>query len=283
MNIALTGITGRLGTCVVRVLLAAGHRIIGLDRRVPEGDLSDGVTFVQDDLMDTASLRKQFAGCDGVIHLAAIPNPRNDPPERVFANNVVTSYNVLLAAVDAGVKKVCVASSINAIGGAFSRKARYEYFPVDEQHPTYNEDAYSLSKWVLEAQADSIARLHGDVTISSLRFHGLVKRNERTDMALPDVPEAMRSAVPNHLWGYTDIESAAQACLLAMQATFDGHEAFFIVSPRTIFHAAITSNNLATTCYPAVPLRAALSANAGFYNCDKARRLLGWTHSDSAP
>ena len=35
-------------------------------------------------------------------------------------------------------------SSINAIGGRFSRSPRYDYFPLDEQHPAYVEDPYSV-------------------------------------------------------------------------------------------------------------------------------------------
>ncbi len=46
---------------------------------------------------------------------------------------------------------------MNAIGGAFSQSPKYDYFPLDEQHPTYAEDPYSLSKWVLEQQADAFA------------------------------------------------------------------------------------------------------------------------------
>jgi hypothetical protein len=46
---------------------------------------------------------------------------------------------VLSAAATLGIQRVCSASSINAIGGAFSRAPRYDYFPIDEQHPTYVE------------------------------------------------------------------------------------------------------------------------------------------------
>lgn len=113
----------------------------------------------------------------------------------MFANNVVTAYNVLLAAAETGVTRICLASSINAIGGAWSRSARYDYLPLDEAHPSYNEDAYSLSKWVGEAQADSIARRYAGVAISSLRLHGLNKRLERTDASLAGIPAEFRCAL----------------------------------------------------------------------------------------
>ena len=84
----------------------------------------------------------------------------------VHNNNVVSSYNALRAAATAGVRRVCQASSVNAIGGRFSRwPPRYDYFPVDEQHPTYAEDPYSLSKWICEQQADAIAALESALPV----------------------------------------------------------------------------------------------------------------------
>ncbi len=280
MRVALTGGSGRLGSVVAVHLLACGHDLLILDRQPPKLEALAAVRFEQSELNDTDALRRLFAGCDALVHLAAIPNPIGHAPEMVFANNAVTSYNALLAAADAGVRKVCMASSINAIGGAFSRRARYDYLPVDEAHPSYNEDAYSLSKWVGEAQADSIARLHAGMTISSLRFHGLTKRAERSDAALPDVPPERRLRVVNHLWAYTDIDSAAIAVEKTLHATFTGHQAFFIVAPRTIFSSDIASRDLADEHFPGTPLRAPLLANAGFYDCAKAERLLGWVHQD---
>jgi UDP-glucose 4-epimerase len=281
MNIGLTGVSGRFGTVVTRLLLAEGHRVRGIDRAEPAQPLPDGVAFAQDDLSDRARLSALLCGCDALIHLAAIPQPRSDPPEVVFGNNVLTSYNALLAAVDCGIRKICLASSINAIGGAYSKDARYDYFPVDEQHPTYNEDAYSLSKWVMEAQADSIARAHPGLTISSLRIHGLGKRVERSGPDDPTIPADRRHAVRNHLWAYVDVQSAARATLLALHADFTGHEVFFIVAPRTIFGASTASADLAARHYPGTPVHKSLPGNAGFYDCSKADRLLGWRHEDS--
>jgi nucleoside-diphosphate-sugar epimerase len=265
---------------VARVLAAEGHRVRGIDRAAPTQPLPEGASVEIDDLSDRARLAALLSGCDALVHLAAIPQPRSDPPQVVFANNALTSYNALLAAVDAGINTICLASSINAIGGAYSKDARYDYFPVDERHPTYNEDAYSLSKWVMEAQADSIARAHPGLTISSMRIHGLGKRVERSGVDDASIPADRRHAVRNHLWAYVDIDSAARACLLALQAEFRGHEVFFIVAPRTIFSADVASTELAARYYPGVPVHTPLPANAGFYDCSKAARLLGWRHED---
>lgn len=277
MRIAITGGNGRFGRVVTRYLKQRGHDPISIDRAMPVADADADATdpaipFIRLDLTDLAALTKAFEGCDAVIHLAAIPSPRNFPAPEVYINNTVTSYNALYACAQLDIKKVCLASSINAIGGAYSRRARYDYFPVDEAHPSYNEDAYSLSKWVLEAQADSFARLCDDMTISSLRFHGIVPAKYDGT--------ARHEALPmiNHLWAYTNADEAARACELALLAGFTGHEAFFVTGPTTVVNRP--SLELARQFYPDVKIICDLSGQRSFYDNSKAQRLLNWTHED---
>jgi UDP-glucose 4-epimerase len=271
MRIAVTGGNGRFGRVVTRHLAQRGHDLISIDRATNEA-IDPAIPFIGLDLTDLAALTKAFEGCDAVIHLAAIPSPRNFPAPEVYINNTVTSYNALYACAELGIKKVCLASSINAIGGAYSRKARYDYFPVDEAHPTYNEDAYSLSKWVLEAQADSFARLSDAMTISSLRFHGIVPAKYDGTARYEMGP------MVNHLWAYTNADEAARACELALLAGFKGHEAFFITGPTTVVNRP--SLELAHQFYPDVKITGDLSGQRSFYDNGKAQRLLGWTHGD---
>jgi len=184
----------------------------------------------------------------------------------------VGSYNALRAAAELGITHVCQASSVNAIGFSYSREPHYDYLPLDEQHPTYNEDPYSLSKWICEQQGDSFARRYEHMTISSMRFHAV----------LPDAATAAsyysRSGAPpaKHLWGHTRFDAAARACLLAIAADFKGHEVFYIVAPNTVMDTP--SLELKQTFFPDVPLRGDLRGNQGFFDCGKAERLLGWKH-----
>ncbi|BCX04404.1 MAG: UDP-glucose 4-epimerase [Candidatus Roseilinea sp.] len=284
MKVAVTGGNGRFGRVVIEHLVRSGYNVVNVDRNSSEGTSSDAPAFgafIGLDLTDLPALTHALEGCDAVIHLAAIPSPVHVPEPEVYTNNTVTSYNVLFAAATLGIAKVCLASSINAIGGAYSRQARYDYFPVDERHPTYNEDAYSLSKWVMEQQADSFARRHERMTIASLRFHGLHKLTRRRTLEdIHQLDEVVRRRIANHLWAYTDIDAAARACIAALRATYTGHEVFFIVAPTTIFTPDIPSIELARQFYPGVPIVGDLSGNAGFYDCAKAERLLGWRHDD---
>jgi nucleoside-diphosphate-sugar epimerase len=273
MRIAVTGGSGRIGRAVVELALSQGHSVVSMDRVSPEEGIA-GISLRETDVGDYDATLEAITGCDAVIHLAAIPGPNRHPDHQVHNNNVVGSYNVLHAAATLGIRRVCLASSINATGAAFSRCPRYDYFPLDERHPTYNEDPYSLSKWVGEQQGDSFARRYEDMTIASLRFHMVVP--SRSDAM--ERGRARNEMMAKHLWGYTTLEASARACLQSLEAAFSGHEAFYIVAPDTMSDRP--TPELVEEFYSTVALRRPLSGSQGFYDCGKAERLLGWRHDE---
>ena len=271
MRIAVTGAAGLLGAVVVRAALDDGHHVVALDR--PDaGAVTDGaVRRVGLDLTDYPSLREAVRGCDALIHLAAFNSPRLAPDPTVHHNNVAASYNALLAAADNGIRKVCLASSVNAIGGAYSESPRYDWFPVTEAHPSYSQYQYSLSKWIGEVQADDFARRDPSTTIVSLRLHALV----RDEAHLAEWKRGLPAAAPKDLWGYTGLADAAAACLAAVHADFVGSEVVYFVAPTTT--SSQPTAELAREFYPHVPVRGDLggpSGFGGFFDCSKAERLL---------
>jgi nucleoside-diphosphate-sugar epimerase len=273
MRIAITGGSGRVGRATVERAFALGHSVVSLDQRKPDHIIeSDRVTYIEADISDYDALERAFAGCDALIHLAAIPSPRSHPEHIVHNNNVVGSYNAMMAAVKNGIRKICQASSINATGAVYSRWPRYDYLPLDEEHPTYNEDPYSLSKWICEIQADSLVRRYEDLTIASLRYHGVYPQQPEFKTSIDDVTEHDAA----HLWGYCLLESVVRANLAAIEANYVGHEVFYIVSPRN--STTIPSLELKAKFFPDVEVRGDLSGLNGFYDCSKAERILGWKH-----
>jgi nucleoside-diphosphate-sugar epimerase len=277
MQIAVTGASGELGRALVPYLLAQGHAVVSLDRVLPSVSFvpsAHSARAVVTDMTDFGQVVSGLRDCDAVIHLAAHRSPVNAPDSVVYIENTASSYNVLSAAATLGLRRVCLASSINAIGGVFSRRPRYDYFPLDEQHPTYAEDPYALSKWVLEQQADAFARRYEWLTIASLRFHWL---SESRANAIAKSQGFGEGAI-RHLWAYTLTREACRACLLAVTAPFSGHAVLYIAAPRTV--AAQPSLDLARQYYPDTPMRGELSGQTGFFNCAKAQRVLGWRHED---
>ncbi len=275
MRVVVTGSSGHVGRVTVSGLMDAGHEVVMLDRTPPSAGPVAGAVSVCVSADDYTALLKACAGADAIVHLAGIPKPEGYAPHDVHNNNVTASYNVLCVAAVLGIPRVIMASSVNAIGLTWSRDPRFDYFPVDEKHATRNEDAYSLSKWVGEQQADSVVRLHPGLSVVSLRLH----------MFMPDRAEAFTwssgayaDAARRGLWGYTTHRMWVEACLHALTADISGHEVFFIVADRSVLESE--SAELARRYFPEVELRGVLHGNDGFFDCRKAKTLLGWAGND---
>jgi UDP-glucose 4-epimerase len=273
MKIALTGSSGGVGRAIIKEARAQGHELVCIDRvAAPETEETQDLHFVQADMDEYEKLVAAFAGCDALIHMAAIPSPGRHPDHVVHNNNVVGSYNALQAAVDNGIMRICQASSVNAIGHSYSRDPRYDYLPIDEEHANYSEEPYSLSKWICEAQADAFARRWADISIASMRFHWVVP-----ERSLAAKNFTLESEHPKrHLFAYTLFDAAARACLLSLEGKFKGHEAFYIVAPDTT--ADIPSLEVAARVFPGIPIKGDLSGRKAFFNSSKAERILGWKH-----
>lgn len=167
-KILVTGSTGSVGTAACADLVAAGHEVVGIDVRQPDGDV--GYDFRACDLTREGALTAHLEGIDAVLHLAAIPNPRPASPPAIFDLNCAGTFRLFQACADAGIHHVVVASSINAIGYLFGTVPfEIDYLPVDEDHPKTTSDAYSFSKQVTEDIGVYFARREGIHNIC-LRF-----------------------------------------------------------------------------------------------------------------
>lgn len=272
MRIAVTGAGGLLGTAVTDAAIRHGHSVVALDLPGAHRSVdSEAVHPVEVDMTDYPAVRDAVRGCDAVIHLAAYIKPTAAPEPQVHHNNVIASYNALLAAADNGITKVCLASSINAIGGAYSHTPHYDWFPITEDHPTYSHDPYSLSKWVAEAQAADFARRDPSATIVCLRVHAVL----RDPSSLAGWKRDLPPAAPKDLWGYTALADATSAALAAVQADFTGSHVIYVVAPTT--SSTRPTAELLAQYYPDVAVRGDLSGHRGFFDCTRATRLLGLT------
>jgi len=176
MNILLTGGSGHIGSFATAYLLSQGHSVRIVDRVAPDdinpeaAERIQGADYVWVDITDFAALRPHFDGIEGVVHLAAIPDPISGKDAEIFHINCGGSFNVYQAAAEAGIKRVVSASSINALGNGYGIKpVPIQYFPIDEAHPGYTTDVYSFSKQVLEEIAAYFWRREG-ISGACLRF-----------------------------------------------------------------------------------------------------------------
>jgi nucleoside-diphosphate-sugar epimerase len=271
MKIAITGAGGKYGSLVVPHALAHGHEIVAIDRAASTLPArTSAVRPYAFDLSDYGSLVSALRGCDALIHLAAYVNPWLAPEPTVHNTNVVSSYNALAAAEANGIRRVCLASSVNAIGGFYSPVPHYDYFPIDEDHPCYAEDAYSLSKWFAEQQAQAFVRRVPEMSVIALRLHAIIGDDEVHSRVQRGVEAPERGS--KDLWGYTPDSMAAQAALNAVTRDIDGMEIVYVVAEDTL--STTESAHLAARFYPDVPLRRPLLERRSFYDTAKYHKLL---------
>ncbi|MGW4249834.1 NAD-dependent epimerase/dehydratase family protein, partial [Nocardia sp. NPDC004722] len=70
MKVAVTGAAGFLGTNLLRLLTDRGHEVTAIDRVA--GATQPGVTWVNGDVLDPASMRSALDGAEVVYHLVAL-------------------------------------------------------------------------------------------------------------------------------------------------------------------------------------------------------------------
>ncbi len=119
----VTGGAGFIGSNLVRALLERGDTVRVIDnfssgRQENLAGLEDKVDLHRGDITDAFALEQAMAGCDYVLHQAAIPSvPRSiDKPLETDRANILGTLTVLDVARKSSVKRVVFAASSSAYG-----------------------------------------------------------------------------------------------------------------------------------------------------------------------
>lgn len=269
MRIAVTGSSGKLGRAAAARLRADGHEVIGLDLNG-----TPGAGFTRVDLVDYGQtldsllgVTARHEGVDAVVHLAAIPVNGLVPDAATFQNNVVVSFNVVHAAMRAGIRTIVTASSITAMGFPF--EAAPAALPVDESTVEAN-NTYGLGKVAEEAMWAQLVRWAPGLSITSLRFTNVVSEGEYGTFARASDPGYRRDL----LFSYVDARDGATVIALALEHARPGFEVYDVAAPET--GSAIPTAELCAQHFPGVPVRDGLGEFETLVSVDKARERLGF-------
>jgi UDP-glucose 4-epimerase len=148
-RVAVVGGSGRLGSVLVRYLTRVGCPAHVFDSRPPEP--LPGVGFTLCDLGQRRALaRGALAGCDAVVHLGALHgfHLKQVARRRFWAVNVHGTEQILQAALDAGTRRVVLASSTSVYGSG--SPPGFPARVLDENTELNPEDVYDLTKIAAE-------------------------------------------------------------------------------------------------------------------------------------
>jgi nucleoside-diphosphate-sugar epimerase len=157
----ITGIAGFIGSTLAHELVEQGHTVQGIDnlstgRMENLADILPQIQFQVADLQDLAAMRAACEGVDYVLHqaaLASVPRSVKDPVTS-HESNVNGTLNLLLAARDAGVRRIVYAASSSAYGDQEGRAKQEDMTP----RPL---SPYAVQKLTCEHYIQAFCRVYG--------------------------------------------------------------------------------------------------------------------------
>jgi UDP-N-acetylglucosamine/UDP-N-acetyl-alpha-D-glucosaminouronate 4-epimerase len=228
----VTGVAGFIGSALLNELLASGQEVVGLDNLSTghESNISDVLEarseaaarfhFIRGDIRDLTVCREAAREVDYVLHQAALGSvPRSivDPVTSVQVN-VDGFLNVLVAARDAGVRRIVYASSSSVYGDA-------RRFPQIESEIGRPLSPYAATKLTNEIFGQVFQRTYGSEVIGLRYFNVFGPRQDPNGPYAAVIPRwinALLSDQPCHIYGdgetsrdFCFVDNAVQANLLA--------------------------------------------------------------------
>jgi nucleoside-diphosphate-sugar epimerase len=166
----VTGAAGFIGRSIAAALVERGESVRGIDnfstgKRENLAGL-EGIELIEGDLTDPAICKKACTGVEIVFHeaaLASVPRSIGDPA-KTHAHCASATLNVLLAAREAGVRRVVYAASSSAYGDTPT-------LPKHEEMAPNPMSPYAVAKLAGEHYMRVFTRVYGLETVSLRYFN----------------------------------------------------------------------------------------------------------------
>jgi nucleoside-diphosphate-sugar epimerase len=229
-NVLVTGGAGFIGSNLTEALLGQGHSVRVLDNfssgkreNLLFGKNHPVLDVVEGDISEHRICQSVMKGVEVVFHQAALPSVPQSIEDPLTSNrvNVEGTLNVLLAARDAGVKRVIYASSCAIYGDDPTLPKKEEMMP----HPL---SPYALQKYVGERYCHLFSRLYRLETVSLRYFNVFGPKQNPFSLyaaAIPRFIDALLEGRSPTVFGdgdqtrdFVHIDDVVHANLLAMSA-----------------------------------------------------------------
>jgi UDP-glucose 4-epimerase len=287
----VTGGAGFIGSHLAEELIRRGERVRIVDSLItgkrqnlahlPQAE------FLEGDLADLEVARRAVQGVEYVLHQAAIPSVPRSVQDPITSNraNIDASLNVLVAARDAGVRRVVYAGSSSAYGNTPT-------LPKSETMPTAPLSPYALQKLVAEQYCQMFTGLYGLETVTIRYFNVFGPRQDPSSPYSGVISVFIRALVEGHrptIYGdggqtrdFTYVANVVDGVLRACQAPAASGEVINVatggrISLNQLFEAL---NQLTgASLEPIYAETRAGDVRDSQADIGKARRLLGYEPS----
>lgn len=233
--ILVTGGGGFLGSHIVDKLLERGDRVRVLGRRQYPGLAKRGVDCRRGDLADASVVRKAVAGCDGIIHTAALPGVGGDF-DVYYRTNYTGTKNVIDAAIACNVRRLVYTSTPSVVHAGKSIEAGDETLP----YPLTYSNPYAATK----AQAERLVLNMNSPSLSTVAIRPHLIFGPGDTQLIPKLLERARSGRlrrvgrGRNLVSVSYVENVADAHLLALDKLGPngpaGGKVYFINEPEPV-------------------------------------------------
>jgi UDP-glucuronate 4-epimerase len=216
----VTGAAGFIGSHLADALEDSGHDVVGLDSFTDYYDpelKEENARGLDVRRLDLAEDELDFAGVDGVFHLAGQPGVRASFTDfaAYLSRNVLATQRIFEAAAAAGIR-VVFASSSSVYGDA-------ERYPTAEDVAPRPISPYGITKLACENLASAYAKAAG-LDAVTLRYFTVYGPRQRPDMAFTRIVTALAEGRPFELYGdgsvsrgFTYVDDAVRATVAAME------------------------------------------------------------------
>lgn len=285
----VTGGAGFIGSHMVDALLQAGHTVRVVDnfstgKQENLAHIAGQIDLRQISITDRAALNDAMQGVDYVFHfaaLASVPRSVNDPVSS-HEHNVTGTLNVLLAARDAGVKRVVYAGSSSAYGNVESEYKSEDMTPCPLS-------PYAVAKLAAEQYCHVFYNVYGLETVTVRYFNVFGPRQDPLSAYAAVIPKfvtAMLNGQPPVVEGdglqsrdFTFIENVLHGTQLACHTPGVAGETFNIACGDRITLLGmidLLNQHLGTAIEPAFTDPRPGDVRHSRASIEKAGRMLGY-------
>lgn len=221
----VTGGAGFIGSHIAGVLISQGEEVRVFDnlatgKEANMAPFKGPVQFIQGDLRDLSAVKAAMQGVEVVFHqgaLASVPRSIADPTTSLEAN-INGTQNILVAARDAGVRRVVYASSSSVYGNT-------AVLPKREDMPTNPMSPYAIQKLTGELLCGVFTRIYGLETVALRYFNVFGPRQDPASEYAAVIPRFLTALIEKRrpiVFGdgeqtrdFTYVANVVQANLLA--------------------------------------------------------------------